>query len=315
MNKINKNNSEIKGSSNNRIKALLRKFSLKWAGSKIVNLIVYFMLFEFVYIFVYPYLYMLVNSLKYEVDLKDLTKLWMITKPNIGNYTTVFRTIDYWGGLRNNLVICGLSALGQVLSCSFIGYGLARFKFKGRNLLFALVIFGLMVPPQIFNIPLFIQFSKIQWVGTILPIVVPSFFGFGLKGGLFVFIFRQFYKGIPKSYEESARLEGYGEISVFLKVVLPLSKSSILVTVILSIVWHWNDYFEPITYLRSKTQMLSQMLALLNDFRFMYATAAGNAINMVALAGCVLATLPLLIIYLVCQRQFLAGVEHSGLAN
>lgn len=308
---VNKNRNKSKGMS----KPVFQKLGLHWVGSKIINLIIYFMLFEFVYIFIYPYLYMIINSLKFEVDLKDLTRLWMINKFNFGNYTTVFRTIDFWGGLKNNLVICGLSGFGQVLSCSFIGYGLARFKFKGRNLLFALVIFGLMVPPQIFNIPLFIQFSKIHWVGTILPIVVPSFFGFGLKGGLFIFIFRQFYKGIPKSYEEAARLEGCGEVNIFFRVILPLSKSSILVTTILSLVWHWNDYFEPITYLRGKTQMLSQMLALLNDFRFMYATASGNAINMVALAGCVMATLPLLIIYLICQRQFLAGVEHSGLAN
>ena len=292
-----------------------RGINLKWLGSKIVNLVIYALLLEIIFIFLYPYLYMLVNSLKFEVDLNDLTRQWVIEKFNFDTYTTVLKNINYFEGLKVNLVISLACAAGHVLSAAFIAYGLARFDFPGKNIIFGLVIFALIVPPQIFCIPLYVQYSKWGWVKTLAPIIVPTFFGFGLKGGLFIFIFRQYYIGLHKSYEEAARLEGLGEVSIFFRIVLPISSSSILVTSILSIVWHWNDYFEPTFFLKGKVQMLSQLLAGLNVNKYVLATAYGKAINPWALAGCVLATLPLLVIFLIFQKRFIQGVENSGLAN
>ena len=297
--------------SKNRIASLGRKKLMSWFLSTAMVLLI----FEVVFIFIFPYIYMLVNSLKYEVDLVDSSTRWIITKINWDNYKKAFTLIDFWGGMRTNIIISLLCGVGHVLSCSLIGYGLARFRFKGRNFIFMMVIVSLIVPPQIFSIPLYMQYTRIGWIGQIWPIVVPSFFGFGLKGGLFVFIFRQYYMGLPKSYEEAARVEGCNNFSIFVRIILPISSSSILVTTILSVVWHWNDYFEPRTFLTGKTQMITQMIPILNSWKNVVATSSGIALSQSALAACVMSTLPLLVMYIIFQRRFISGVEHSGLAN
>jgi multiple sugar transport system permease protein len=279
--------------------------------SSIINIV----LLLFVFIFIYPYFYMIINSLKYEVDLMDPGTQWILTRMNFGNYSRMLQAIDFFGGISTTIMVSSISAVGQVLSCSIIGYGLARYKFKGNNIIFALIIIALIIPPQVFTIPLYLQYTNIGWIGSVLPIVVPCFFGFGLKGSLFIFIFRQYFIGLPKSYEEAARIEGCGEFRIFSKIIFPIASSSILVSFILSFVWHWNDYFEPTTYLKGETQMLSQLITLLNIGPYVNATASGNPICQPALAACVLSTLPLLIIYAFLQKKFIAGIESCGLAN
>ena len=269
----------------------------------------------FVFIFIYPYIYMIINSLKYEIDLMDPGTSWILTRVNIGNYSRMLKAIDFFGGFATSMLVSGLSAFGQVMSCSLIGYGLARFKFKGNNLIFAVIMVALIIPPSIFSIPLYVQFVSFKWVETILPIVVPCFFGFGLKGGLFIFVFRQYFIGLPKSYEEAARIEGCGELRIFARIILPIASSAVLVTAILSFVWHWNDAFEPTTYLRGTTQMLSQLIPLMNIGQYVFSTASGNAICQPALAACVCSTLPLVLVYVFVQKRFIAGIESCGLAN
>ncbi len=290
------------------------QFVKKYFWKILLNVAVYVLLIEFVFIFIFPYLFMMINSLKYDFDLRNINTQWIVTRLNYFNYTEAYIRMSYLEGLRNNMIIITGSLFGHVLSCALIAYGLARFKFPGRNLVFSIIILSIIIPPQLLLIPLYIQFARLGWVGSYLPIVIPTFFGFGLKGGLFIFIFRQFLKGLPQSYEEAAKIEGAGYLSIFFKIIMPMAKTSVLVVAILSTIWHWNDYFEPTIFLSGTNVMLFQRLGRINFWQGIN-TSTGSFINPIMLAAIVMITVPLLLIYFIFQKQFMKGIEHTGLAN
>ena len=287
----------------------------KYSGKFIINLIIYILLIEFAFTFLYPFIYMILNSLKYDYEVIDATKQWIITDINWNNYVSAFEGLDYMKSLVNTLIVVLGSTLGHIISCSLAGYGFARFKFKGSSLMFGLAMLNLIIPSALMIMPLYIQFSKFHMMGTYLPIILPSFFGFGLKGGIYIFLFRQFFKSLPVSYEEAAKIEGCSMLQVFVRIMLPIARTTILVVFILSVVWHWNDYFEPATYQSGNPQILSQKISSVASASATVTSAVGASVNMTALAACVLVILPLLIVYFIFQKQFMEGVEFSGLAN
>jgi len=284
-------------------------------GRKILNLIVYLLLTECVFLFIFPFLFMFVNSLKYEFDIKDLSKEWLVLRVNSYNYTEAIRQMNYWPNLLKTLGLVTIATLGHLFSCMMVGYGIARFKFFGRNAVFILAILSIIVPPQLFLIPSFILYNKLGWTGTVLPILAPTFFGFGLKGGLFIFLFRQAFKGLPPAYEEAAKIEGCSTLKIYLKIILPMVKTTMLVCVMLSFIWHWNDYFEPLMYLKGDNMILTQLLEKLNNNIYGTNSSSGVYLNPVSLAGCVLVVAPLLIFYFGVSHWFVQGIELSGLAN
>lgn len=293
----------------------LRAYLRKNAGRILLTLIISFILIEFVFVFLYPFLNIIVNSLKYDFELKDMNRQWVITSVNWQNYADAYKHLDYLHTLFNTLVVVLLSTTGHLLSCSFIAYGFARFEFRGRNIMFALVMLTMIIPPQTLMMPLYIQFAKLGWLGSFAPIVVPSFFGFGLKGALFIFLFRQQIRGLPISYEEAAKIEGCGSMRIFWRIIFPLLKGIMLVAGVLSIIWHWNDYFEPSAYLSGNLRILTQRLSSLNVYFATQATGTGQMVSPVQLAACMLVILPLLVMYFSFQRKFIKSIDLTGLAN
>ena len=291
------------------------KLSRKRTTNFVINIFVYVLLLEFVFVFLYPFLYLIINSLKFDVDLRDINRNWVLTGFNFQNYATALEVLDYGKTLLNTLIVVLLSTLGHALSCSLAGYGLARFKFVGSGVIFAMVILSIIIPNVLLSMPLYIQFTKWKWMGTMLPIIVPGFFGFGLRGGLFIFIFRQFFKGLPRSYEESAKLEGCSHLKIFFQIMLPVGKTSVLVCATLSTIWHWNDFIEPQAFLSSANYVLSQKLGSMADYLYWSVSATGESMSPVQLAACVLVILPLLVIFFLLQKKFIEGMEFSGLAN
>jgi multiple sugar transport system permease protein len=290
----------------------------KKVGNLIIRLLIYVLLIEFVFVFMFPYLYMILNSLKYEWELRDFNREWVITQINTVNYRNAVEIMDYWIALRNTLLVVAGAVIGHVLSCSFIAYGLARFKFWGRSLIMIFVTLYIIIPPQLLMMPLYIQYSRFGWIQQFTPIIVPTFFGFGLRGGLFIFIFRQFFKNMPRSYEEAAKIEGCGPFKLFWNIIIPMSKTSMILVMILSTVWHWNDSFQPQAFLaNARNVLLVQRFQELvwNANSVQGGEAHGFWISPEILAGCVLMTLPLLIIYFIFQKQFMQGIEMTGLAN
>ena len=287
----------------------------KYGGKYLVNIIIYILLIEFAFVFIYPFIYLILNSLKYDYEVIDATKQWIITKVNFNNYVQAFRRLDYLNSLGRTLIVVLGSTLGHIISCSLAGYGLARFKFKGNNIIFVLAMLSLIIPPTLISVPLHVQFSAMKIAGTPLAIILPAALGFGLKGGLYIFLFRQFFKSLPISYEEAAKIEGCSMIGVYFKIMLPLSRTTILVCSILSCVWHWNDAFEANSYLGGDWQILTQKIGSVATATQTVTSGSGASVNMAALAACMLVILPLLIIYFIFQKQFMEGIEFTGLAN
>ena len=204
--------------------------------------------------------------------------------------------------LKNTLVITGISILGQVVSCSLVAFGFARMKFPGREVLFAILLSTMMLPAMVTEIPRFILFRSLGWIDTIYPLVVPTFFG----GAFFIFLLRQFFRTVPETLDEAARIDGCSSFRIFFQIMLPLSKPVLATVIIFSFIWSWNDFWGPLVYLRSednKTLSLGlQAFQGVSQTDYHYLMAASLVV-----------LLPVLVIYVLCQRYFVQGMVMSGM--
>ena len=289
----------------------------------------YFLLCALSFIFLYPFITMIVKSLMTDDDLYNITVKWLPSQATWSNYDIAFRRMRFKAYVWNNVIVCGVATLGHILSCSLTGYAFARYRFRLKNFLFALVILMMIVPVQVIIFPLYKQYSDWGWLNTknilsFLPLVVPTFFGMGLNGGFFIFLFRQFFMGLPYEMEEAARVDGCGPIRTYARIMLPMAQAPLLVCSVLSLVWHWNDYFEPGVYItapayRMLPSVLPNLYALLNQENHTMIQVnelEGIVFNEAMLmAATFLCILPILIAYLILQRRFMEGVERSGLTG
>lgn len=286
----------------------------------------YFLLSALSFVFLYPFIKMITQSLMTDDDLINITVKWLPSELTWSNYSVAYRKLMFSRYVWNSVRVSIICTLGHVFSCALTGYAFARYKFRFKGLLFTLVILTMLVPVQTVIIPQYMQFSNWEWINSelYLPLVVPSFLGFGLSGGFFIFLFRQFFSGMPYEMEEAARVDGCGPIRTYLHIMLPMSQSSLLVCTVLSIVWHWNDYFEPGIYfndvwLKMLPNSLPNLYAELNKEQ--HTMIQSNDIEGVMfneamlMAATFLCIVPILVMYLVLQRRFMEGVERSGLTG
>lgn len=307
-------------------KAILRGgINAKRAVPVLFKAAIYLLLLDLAYVFLYPVLYMVVTSLKSPQDILDSSVTWLINSFYWENYTSAWTTLEYPTHFIKTVLLVTVCTLGHIVSCSYIGYGFARFDFIGKRFLFILLLLSIIIPPQTIIIPIYMALSGIDFSGGLLPIMLPTWLGFGLKGGLFIFIFRQFYLSLPPSLEEAASIDGCGPIKTFFKIVLPSSRSSIIVCLVLSIVWHWNDYFEPSVYITQHEDYLLPMLLpeLLNMIEQSgggaaiggFAETANLYTEGVVMAATFIVILPVFLMYTFLQKQFMQGIERSGLTG
>ena len=308
-------NSESKKYSGGKIKRFVASMPLK--------ILLYMVLIGFSFVFVYPFLYMIVTSFKSPVDLNDISVTWLINEFRWENYITAFRTLNYVPRLGNTVMVVLISVFGHIISCSFIGYGFARYNFPLKKFWFALLVLGIIIPSESIIVPIYIFFSRLGFVGSYLPIIVPSFLGFGLRGALFVFIFRQFFLSLPKALEEAAAIDGAGPIRTFFSIALPNARSSSLICLVLGTVWHWNDTFEPAMYIEQQArmllpQMLPNLYSMINENTDVD-TLLENSLEIfndaVVMAATALVVIPLIVFYLSVQNKFMLSVERSGITG
>jgi multiple sugar transport system permease protein len=270
---------------------------------------------------------MVSKSLMQSWDVADATVRWIPTRFSLYNYQVAFAEMKYWQGFLNSVVTSFGSAALQIVSCSLIGYGFARYRFPGYGLWLGLLVFTFLVPPQTIVVPLYMFFSDLGWINTHLPFVVPAAFGHGLQGALFVLIFIQFYRRLPGVLEEAARIDGAGHLRTYWQIMFPLGRPAMLVVFLFSSVWHWNDNFQPSTYLQlppfyNLAQRMSGFYGKANMSadqmsQSISAEAIGMAPTLVnqIMAGVILSILPILLMYLFVQRYFVESVERSGIAG
>lgn len=284
-----------------------------------------------IYILLRPVLFMLSTALKSKEDLIDPTVVWIPKHITLDNFLLSFKSLSFLNSFKNSILTAVLPAIFHVISCSMIGYGLARFKFKEREIIFALIIFTLMVPPQVILIPLYAFYQSFDILGlikllrgeplnllnTYYPIILPTILGGGLRSGLFIYIFRQFFRGISKELEEAAYIDGCSPFQTYFRIFIPNSIPAITTVFLFSLVWHWNDAFGPSVYIGDFNKYtLSMNLANLKAI-----ITGGTQIWDPLLilppqyAGAVLVILPMLILYLFTQRLFVESVERTGIVG
>ncbi|MBQ8869067.1 MAG: carbohydrate ABC transporter permease [Oscillospiraceae bacterium] len=293
-----------------------------------VDLFIYVMLILMAFVFLYPFMHMVINSFKSYSDIINATVKWIPKNFTLRSYEVAIASMRLEHTLPNSLIVTVLATIGHVVSCSYIAYGFARYKFPLSGVFFAIVILSILMPIQVIIIPMYITYSTFGVLGTYIPLIVPCFFGFGLKGGLFVFLYRQYFLGIPKSLEEAASIDGCGPLKTFFKIALPSAGSTTIVCIVLSLVWHWNDYYEPGLYLKEYNDMLlpqivASLKTLIQSMQNQLMEGGGDSSSTegnlfhsgVVMAGTCFSMIPPMIAYLFLQRKFMEGIERSGLTG
>jgi ABC-type sugar transport system, permease component len=281
-------------------------------GAKIV---VYIALIALSVIFIVPFFFMISRSLFSTSDLANVSIKWLPRVFNFENYVLAFDAIEFWKYLGQTIFLVGSAVFAQIMVCSFVAYGISRVKFRMSGVIFALIVFTLLIPPQTISLMSNIQAVNMNWQDSFLPIIVPCVFGLGLNGGLIIFVFRQFFRGMPAELENAALIDGTGIFGAYFRVIFPNAAPSILTTSILSLVWQWNNNYEPSLYVKSieKGTIVMQLPRLNDNLQATYSSINTNA--GIQLAGTFLSILPILIIFIVLQRNFMKSITTSGLAN
>ncbi|OXS52825.1 ABC transporter permease [Cohnella sp. CIP 111063] len=299
-----------------------------WLRNKLVGLeadkgllfraFLYLLLVDVAFIYLKPVFYMMTTMVKGAPDLLDPAVIWVPTALYGGHLAEAIKMLDYAKSFGVSLTVSTASAVIQVVSCSIAGYAFARLDFPLKRFWFGALLFTFIMPAQVTILPSILLFKELGWINTFWPLLVPTLFGHGLKGALFVLIFRQFFSTLPKEMEEAARIDGAGAFRIFFRVMLPISRSAIVVVFLFSFVWSWNDAYFPSMYMFGASDVpLSVGLSKLNAQLVTEAQEGGLRafLEPVKMGASFLIIMPLLVLYAFTQRWFVEGVERTGLVE
>ncbi|MBQ8753050.1 MAG: carbohydrate ABC transporter permease [Clostridia bacterium] len=296
------------------IKRRLRRFDPLGFGWSVVRAVI---LAGLCFLILYPFFVKAVNGFKSLDDFLDSTVRYIPKEPTWDNWFTAFDRMEYLSSLGRTLMVSVLGGVLQTFISSLVGYGFARFKFKGNGILFACVILVLLVPPQTILIPLYETFRFFiipglfpnGMINTVAPMIILSLTGLGLRNGLYIFMFRQSFRNMPKELEEAAYIDGCGAFGTFFKIMLPSARPIIVTVSLFAFSWQWTDTFYNDLFFPTQTVLASAVYKLQN----VYDEAILN--SMLQNVGAILAILPLAIFYLFAQRAFVQSVERSGIVG
>ncbi|NLK99721.1 MAG: carbohydrate ABC transporter permease [Clostridiales bacterium] len=305
----------------------------KTITSKIYSFLRAALLFGVCFLIIQPLLNKVSMSFMLEKDLYDPTIIVVPRNFTTENYKLVSYLIDYWKSLRNSLIFSVIISVLQVASATVVGYGFARFNFPLKKFWFACVILVILVPPQtilsslylnfrffdIFGIVEFFTGQTINLLKSPLPYMFMSLTSMGLKGGLYIFLIRQYYRGVPKELEEAAYVDGCGNFATFIRIMLPDAKPIITSCFLFAFVWQWTDSFFSTMFL-GDISLLSRKLTAISQLLGDYLNGIGGGVRasiaygqMMISTGMIMAIIPLLLIYIVSQRAFVESLSQTGI--
>lgn len=285
--------------------------------------VVYALLICIGFVYLYPMLYMISTSFMSRDDLLDTSVKWIPSTLYMQNFLDAAKSMDFWSSFGKGILIAGLPTICNVLICMVIGYGFARYNFKGKKVMMAILLFSYILPSQITMIPTYVLYNKMGILGTIWTFVLPALFGNGLNAPIFILIFYQFFRQIPKVLMEAASIDGAGHFKAFFKIAVPSAVPAIVTVVLFSFVWYWNESYLTELYvqgLASKSIWTNLVVQLKNfDMAFNERATVGDtatALNeSVRMAATTISILPLLIMYLILQKQFVESIDKAGITG
>lgn len=284
-------------------------------------------LFGLGFVILYPLIYMVSCTFRERSDMTDPTVMWIPRHYTLTVLKETVKAMDFWNTLKNTLILNIGCSFVQVASCSITGYGFARFKFKGKGLLFGIVIMMILVPTQVIALPLYTQFryfgfgsATINLIDSMWTMYLPAITANGIRSGLMILIFRQFFRGLPKELEDAAYIDGCGPLKTFIRVMIPNAASAFLTVFLFSVVWYWNDYYVSSTFFvntNTIARMLQNLDTELKLRLFNSATVEISPREQIVWkeAGCLISITPILALYVCLQKYFTEGIARAGITG
>jgi multiple sugar transport system permease protein len=298
------------------------------------NILRFGILLGLIFIILYPFIFMFVTAFRGPLDIEDPGVVWITRHYTLDNFRHFFGMVNFPDIISYTLQICIFSAIFQTFVCGLVGYGFARFKFKGRGVLFGLLLFTMIVPPQTYILQLCVLFrlfpipfigeliekgsgaNVVNLINTPFPFIIQSIFGMGFRSGLFIYIYRQFFRGLPKELESAARIDGSSAMRTYFQVMLPSAIPSVVIVSMLSFVWNWNDSFSQ-SFLSMSKSSVAIFLSTIRDSLSSSLPMFSNPAYLFILiqTGALLCITPLILLFLFGQRFFTESVERTGIVG
>lgn len=292
------------------------------------------------YVILFPFWTKIAGSFMAPEDFVDVTVRLIPKHFTLDIYKAVINELNYWDAFVNTLILSASTALIQTFVCCLIAYGLAKFKFKGNKLVFMCVMLTMIVPHQTLQLSLFMEFRYFDILGifnllgggliealkvipftnlnltnTYWPMIILSLGGLGFKNGLYIFMLRQFFKGVPDELEESAYIDGSGTFRTFIQIILPLSVPMMITVFLFAFSWQWtDDFYTTLFFTTTKTTLMPDIVDIPKSLETSY---AGQNLYYAAIRNTcgLMIILPLIVMYLFCQRYLIQGIERSGITG
>lgn len=306
----------------------------KTAAKILVGIFRFVFLMALGYILIYPMFFMISRSFMTTKDLSDPSVMWIPKLVSTESWGLAIEGMDYFITLWNTVKLEIFSALLQVAACALPAYALSRYKFKEKGLMTAILMLTILVPVQIITIPMAVNFRNLDFLGifgllndltgidlrinvlnTPFCFYLPSILGVGLRSGILIYIYMQFFKGLPRELEEAAWVDGSGPFRTFMKIIVPSSGVVILTVTIFSIIWHWNDFYMAVMYTSKDYPISVQLSNIFQTLETMGYSKYSGLTQGAVCASCLLTILPMLIMYLFLQRKFIESVDRVGIVG
>ena len=285
-------------------------------------ILLYSVLIVFSYIFLYPLLYMFITSIKSLHDLIDDSIVWIPTKLDTSSYVQAIKVMHFKDALLDTLQLTLVPAVCQIITAALTGYAIAQYRFRGRRIVIGVLILMFIVPRIATMMPTYLMYRDYSLIGTLGAIVFPAALGQGVNASIITLIFYQFYRQMPVSVVEAAKIDGCGHWRVFTRIALPSVTSAVIIAFLFSFVWYWNEttlvgIFVANSSFGSGSSMTTLLINLQNfeaNYKAMYGAENANLMNeAIVMAGTMLCVLPLLVVYFVLQRFFVKSVDMIGI--
>lgn len=290
----------------------------------------YLFLFGLCFVILFPTIQQLLQAFRAPADVNDPSVIWIPKVWSVKNLEISMIVLDYWKALFNTAKLSTISMALQLFATALAGYAFSRLRFKGANILFFGVLLTIVIPPQALSLTQYLYFRQIKLIGKESSIYLMNVLGMGIRSGIFIFIFRQFFAGLPKELEESAQVDGAGVLRTFFSVMLPNARGAIVTVALFSFVWAWNDSYYVSLFEVSTANFPLLTMRLINAAENVYAAMFySGSLNLVGQdiwsnpmflalisnVSALLMMLPLLIGYLFVQKGFVESIERTGIVG
>lgn len=314
-----------------------RRKALSKANSLFASLLRYVVLIAIGYIILYPLLYMISSAIRTRDSFYDPSVVWVTSDVTFENFKLAWSVMKYGQAIWNTLLYEIVSAAIQIISCSLVAYGLARFDFKEKRILTFFMFLLILVPSQMMMLPIFMNYSKLDFFGllglidsltgidirpnvlnSVTTFWLPALLGVGIRSGIIIYIYVQFFKGLPKELEEAAWIDGAGPLKTYIRIALPSSGVVITTITVFSLIWHWNDYQLASMYLYAEKWPLAVKLSEITSAEAMgtLRLSGDDPLRIaIMMAGCFMFIIPILIVYLFLQKKFVKSIDRVGITG